>query len=128
VLDGRAPGLELGGRVRVRRLQPPLRDLQEPRRARVERLRGQRLEPLGQLGVHQCRSFLHHLGPLLGGAGSPDQVRQPPAGEQVPDHGPDDDPEDQAGKQRHDPSIGSTRPEPRPRHAGDAGFRRSESK
>ena len=74
VLDGRAAQLQLARRGRVRRPQPALGDLEEPRRARVQRLRGQRLEPLGQLIFDQRgplgRAALDHPGPVLGGPGS----------------------------------------------------------
>ena len=101
--------------VGVRRLQPPLGDLEEPRGARVQRLRGQRLEPLRELALDERgplgRAALDHpgsllggAGPLVGSAGPARQVRggggEPTAGEQVSDRCPDDDPEQQSGKQQ----------------------------
>ena len=108
VLDRRAAGLELTGRGRVRRLQPALRDLEEARGARVERLRGQRLEPLRELSFDQRgpvgRAPLDHPGsvlggpgPLIRGPGTAGSVRgsggETAAGEQVSDRCPDADPE-----------------------------------
>ena len=115
MLDRRAADLQFTGRVGVGCLQPALGDLEEPRGARVQRLRGQRLEPLRELALDERGAFgraaLDHPGPLLGGAGplvrgaSPArQVRrgggQPAAGEQVSDRCPDGHPEQQSEEQQ----------------------------
>jgi hypothetical protein len=116
MLDRRAADLEFARRVRVRRLEPALGDLEEPRGARVQRLRGQGLETLRELALDErgpfgCTAFDHPgfffggAGPLVRGPGPARQVRggggEPTAGEQVSDRCSDDDPEQQSGKQQN---------------------------
>ena len=96
VLDRRPAGLQLAGRGGVRRLQPALGDLQEPRRARVQRLRGQRLRTARRAGRRSARPAARRRVPRPAPAGR----GQPPARVQVADRCPDDDPEQQADKQR----------------------------
>ena len=104
MLDRRAAQLELARRGRVRRPQPALGHLEKARRARVQRLRGQRLEPLGQLVFYQRgplgRAALDHPGPVLGGPGPLIARREPSAGEQVSDRCSDENPEQQSDQQQ----------------------------
>ena len=119
MLDRRAAQLELARRGRVRRPQPPLGDLEEPGGARVQRLRGQRLEPLGQLALDQRGPFgrgaLDHPGPILSRPGVPVRRRDPAARVQVSDRCPDENPEQQSDQQQertHMPHDLTVRAEP----------------
>jgi hypothetical protein len=104
VLDRRAAQVEFAGRGRVRGPQPALRDLEEPGGARVQRLRGQRLEALGQLALDQRgplgRAALDHPGSVFGAPGPLVGRREPSAGEQVSDRCPDENPEQQPDQQQ----------------------------
>src|SRR5262249_39466034 len=107
-LHRRAAGLQLAGRLRVGGVQPSLGHLQEPPGAGVERLRRQRLEPLGELALDQggplaggARPFLRRARPRGQAGGG---ARLPAAGEEKTEHGADDD-ADQHREQRDDAHV-----------------------